>query len=174
MEATDLSENAEGIYQVSTLPGNSTNGSRNIVLPACYRASKDACRVRDLFVSVYTRDIWPVHILSSLAIAVGLVSVAVNGVLSHYGPGESTHAQRVWTMTWLAIGIVYGTVEPSLDLINNFTAPFFEARAIYNLFICGRLLLLLIGCAPAIGGFAVVGPMLMSYGHCIQIGDAFR
>ena len=111
--------------------------------------------------------------LTLLAVAVGLVSVAINGVLSHFRRGESTHAQRVWTMTWLAIGIAYGAAEPNSDLINNFVAPYFKVGAGWFVSDLGHLLMLLYGGAPAIGGFVVVGQMLMSYGHCIQIGEAF-
>lgn len=65
-------------------------------------------------------------------------------------------------MTWLASGIYYGTTEPIFDIVNSWELRY------WNLII-GRLGLFFIGCAPAIGGLVVVGQMLMSYGHCIQI-----
>jgi len=34
------------------------------------------------------------------------ISIAINGALSHFNPGHSTLAQRVWTMTWLVCGII--------------------------------------------------------------------
>jgi len=36
------------------------------------------------------------------------ISIAINGALSHFNPGHSTLAQRVWTMTWLVCGIILG------------------------------------------------------------------
>ena len=77
-------------------------------------------------------------------------------------------------MTWLAIGIVYGTGEPFVELINTIMSPIDEAVKEFiklnTLFL--RFFYLFVGCVFAIGGFVVVGQMLMSYGHCIQIGEA--
>ena len=170
LETTDGSENAEGTPQMPTPLNNSTEESRTIILPACHDASKDACRVRDLFVHIDTRFLWNAQILTFLATAVGLVSVGINGVLSHFRPGESTRAQRAWTMTWLAIGILYGSLTANIDLMITSWAASRRAWAGAGAAF-GRLTLVLSYCAPAIGGFVVVGQMLMSYGHCIRVGE---
>lgn len=169
LEATDHSQNVEGTPPTSPPSGNSTEESRTIILPARHDASKDARCVRDLFFPVDLRDFWNTQILTFLAIVVGLVSVAINGVLSHFKPGESTHAQRIWTMTWLAFGIIYGTIDPNLELIMT-SAAIDDTLFVY--FIINRLVLSLILSVSAVGGFVVVGQMLVSYGHCIQIGEA--
>ena len=78
--------------------------------------------------------------------ALAFISLAVNGALSHFKSNQSTQAQRVWTMTWLALGSV-------TDGAGN--AP---------------LLILSIYSAPAIGGLVVVCQMIMEYGSCVQLG----
>ena len=165
LETTDGPENVEGTSQMSTPLGNSTDEPHIVILPACHHASKDACRMRDLFVSVDFRILWSVLILPLPAAAVGLVSVGINGVLSHFRPGQSTHARRIWTMTWLAIGIVYVTSITSMNSIITAQAPSQGA----GVWASALMVAFSLG-APAIGGFVVVGQMLMSYGHCIRIG----
>lgn len=170
LETTDGLEHAEGTPQMSTPLRNSTDESRTVILPACHDALKDAYRVRDLFISFDTRLAWNAQILTFLAIPVGLVSVGINGVLSHFRPGESTHAQRVWTMTWLAVGIAYGTAMANIDLLTSAAASRREKWArVWAALI--RLIAALSYCAPAIGGFVVVGQMLTNYGRCIRIGE---
>ena len=62
-------------------------------------------------------------------------------------------------MTWLAFGVWYGYI---FSLITPYLADskptIFPALMIYFV--------------PAIGGFVVVAQMLMSYGSCIEIGEA--
>ena len=96
-----------------------------------------------------------------LTIVVGLVPVAINGILSHFKAGKSTHAQRVWTMTWLAFGVFIGAL---VEFKQTGLSYMDEGEIAYN-----SLQLLYFCCAPAIGGFVVVGQMLMEYGRCIQI-----
>ena len=78
--------------------------------------------------------------------ALALISLAVNGALSHFKPHQSTLAQRVWTMTWLAFGIL-GNRTDSVHMVRISTwSP------------------------PAIGGFVVVCQMIMQYGNCVKLG----
>ena len=76
--------------------------------------------------------------------ALGLIPLAVNGALSHFKPYQSTVAQRVWTMTWLALGIASSGAS---------NAPL--GIAVYM--------------APAIGGFVVVCQMIIQYGNCVKL-----
>ena len=169
LEITDGSGNAEGTPQVSTNVEISTDESPIVILPACHDALKDACRVRDLFVSVDTRLVWNASNLTYLATAVGLISVGINGVLSHFRSGESTHAQRAWTMMWLAVGVFYGGSVASMEIImTSWTAS--RRRWAWILAALSRSTIATVYCVPAIGGFVVVGQMLMNYGHCIRIG----
>ena len=81
----------------------------------------------------------------------GLIPIAINGGLSHFNAGHSTIAQRVWTMTWLAIGWwISFTVDAYSVKRENFS-------------------FLVLYAAQAIGGFVVVTQMLLSYGRCIEI-----
>ncbi len=94
-------------------------------------------------------------IFSYLAI---LVPVLIIGILSRFHKGHSTHAQRIWTMTWLSfgaigpfyVGIMRNLLDSGEELVGFVIGIFFYA-------------------APAIGGFVVVGQMLRSYGTCINI-----
>ncbi|KAI1609232.1 hypothetical protein EDD36DRAFT_87400 [Exophiala viscosa] len=90
-----------------------------------------------------------------------LVPLAINGSLSsfHQGP-MSSHAQRTWTMTWLAFGIAAGWVigmQRQVLLISRHNP----------------LRVLLFGTTlttPAsIGGMVVVAQMILEYGVCMEI-----
>ena len=83
---------------------------------------------------------------------IGLGPIAIISALSHFNAGHSTIAQRVWTMTWLAYGWYRG-----LQL-------HIGSWMVENIFT------IILSAAPAVGGFVVVGQMLMSYGKCIEIG----
>ena len=85
------------------------------------------------------------NLIINTSYALALISLAVNGALSHFNSHQSTRAQRAWTMTWLALGIVSNRTN---DL---------------------HLLQLLIYSAPAIGGFVVVCQMIMQYGNCVKL-----
>ena len=77
--------------------------------------------------------------------ALALISLAVNGALSHFKPHQSTPAQRVWTMMWLAFGILANRTD-SVHMLQIMTwSP------------------------PAIGGFVVVCQMIMQYGNCVKL-----
>ena len=84
-------------------------------------------------------------LIVSASYALALISLAVNGSLSHFKPYQSTRAQRAWTMTWLALGIVSNRTN---DV---------------------HMLQILIWSPPAIGGFVVVCQMIMQYGNCVKL-----
>ena len=83
-----------------------------------------------------------------LRLLVGSVSLAIDGVLTRFKAGNSTHAQRIWTMAWLAFGIFGGSG--------------------ISLFVRYKMFVFFYG-AVAIGGLVVVCQMLLQYGTCIQI-----
>ena len=99
----------------------------------------------------------PPSILNKVIVYVGLiigvVPIAIVGGLSHFHADHSTIAQRVWTMTWFAVGWYVGLHINTVKIIGK--------RNFSTIVIFG---------APAIGGFVVVGQMLRSYGQCIEIG----
>ncbi|KIW29951.1 uncharacterized protein PV07_05735 [Cladophialophora immunda] len=85
------------------------------------------------------------------AIVVSAIPIAVMGIMTHFHEGESTHAQRVWIMTWLVFGIVFGDERFLVGAVVQDPT----ARWIYA--------------PPAIGGFVVVAQMLVAYGSCRQL-----
>lgn len=94
-----------------------------------------------------------------------LVPVAIIGGLSKFHPGHSTHAQRIWTMTWLSFGAIGPIILVILSWFNR------DSKKGENWigFVIGCIYIILFYAAPAIGGFVVVGQMLRSFGTCITI-----
>ena len=100
----------------------------------------------------------------------GAIPIAVIGIWTHFDAGESTKAQRVLTMFWLAADILCGS---SLDLSSE-RGNLFEA---YGRIPCigffARYIMPLywttLGTIPAIGGFVVVAQMLRAYGTCVEV-----
>ena len=97
----------------------------------------------------------------------GSIPMIIIGLLTHFHAGDSTKAQRVWTMTWLVFGIGLG---PFLERISTNDA---RHSTIWGLSAkkldLGDVVLLLVASlyvVPAIGGFVVVGQMLKEYGAC--------
>ena len=84
-------------------------------------------------------------LIVSASYALALISLAVNGALSHFRSHQSTRLQRGWTMTWLALGIVANRTS---DV---------------------HMLQILMWSPPAIGGFVVVCQMIMQYGNCVKL-----
>ncbi|KAL9115808.1 MAG: hypothetical protein Q9227_000176 [Pyrenula ochraceoflavens] len=89
---------------------------------------------------------------------VGALPLAVIGGMSGFHQGQSTQAQRAWTMTWLAAGIAIGPIS---YLLPQLFAAFINNRG----GVLVHRLVLFLYAAPAIGGFVVVSEMLWSYAH---------
>ena len=79
--------------------------------------------------------------------ALATIPLAVNGALSYFKPRQSTRAQRVWTMAWLALGTISNNVN---DI---------------------KVLALIFYSVPAIGGLVVVSQMIMQYGSCDKLSQ---
>jgi hypothetical protein len=82
----------------------------------------------------------------------------ITGAISKFHKGKSTNVQRVWIMMWLAFGSFMGSILNSISR---------EARVGNGSW--GMLAIGVTYCAPAIGGFVVIGQMLMQYGDCIRL-----
>ena len=93
----------------------------------------------------------------SMAVGICIPLVAI-GVLTRFHPGQSTKSERVWTMTWFAFGVTYGSTFSVL------TGEEFPPMPIG---ILGAFLLYSVG---AFGGLVMVGKMLKEYGDCIRLG----
>ena len=92
-----------------------------------------------------------------------LAPIAIVGGLSHFHAGNSTVAQRGWTMSWLGsdifAGFILGAALVPADK---------EGTQEHNILV-GIITYALIFCAPALGGFVVVGQMVKEYGSCIKL-----
>ncbi len=113
-----------------------------------------------------------------LSYSIGFMSLAVIGGLTHFSRGSSTHAQRVWTMTWICFGCFLGPIYSAV----YGELPFFyrdddAPEAADKLERIGeqigynglKIILSFFLSAPAIGGFIVIGQMIMAYGNCNRI-----
>jgi len=98
----------------------------------------------------------------SMIIAGGL-SIGIVGGLSHFRVADSTLPQRAWTMTWLVWGFYMG---PNIYTVlgNLFKLDFGTETGSTWLYLAFYLTY----CAPAVGGFVVVGQMLKAYGTCYR------
>ena len=113
-----------------------------------------------------------------LRILVGLTSLAINGVLTRFQAGNSTRAQRVWTMAWLAFGIWIGSsssnVIDDVKEIQHFVAALLgldvrKGKRLGDLVFIAWVLIYAVYSAVAIGGFVVVCQMLLQYGNCTEM-----
>lgn len=158
-------EKSEEAPKVSMRQEVLSDQSLIIAVPECHDVSESAPPLRKLLLSrdgkAYRTELLFVY----LTVVVGMVPVAIIGILSRFKAGKSTQAQRFWTMTWLAFGIYFG---PALEWkLTNRRYGDGERGA-------WMLVYLFLFCGPAIVGFVVVGQMLMNYGRCIQIsGGSF-
>jgi len=101
--------------------------------------------------------------MSLWGLLLGLVPIAIVGGLSHFKTGSSTVAQRAWTMSWLASGVIAGLMlGGSMDLADK---KHIKQHTTTN----GMIGILFIFGATAIGGFVVVGEMVKQYGSCISL-----
>lgn len=104
--------------------------------------------------------------------AILLIDAAVIGIiggLSHFHPGSSTLAERIWIMTWLSLGLIFVVspvdVEEGREVLNqgsSVQAPSWKS-------ILSDIAFFIACSVPAIGGFVVVGQMIRSYGICSYV-----
>jgi hypothetical protein len=92
---------------------------------------------------------------------IGII-LGIIGGLSHFHERSSSRAQRVWTMIWLAFGLMLGPTA-------EWMARQFESREFLN--VRGRLhpffvVVCFVYGVPAIGGLVAVGQMIQAYGVC--------
>jgi hypothetical protein len=99
--------------------------------------------------------------------------IATVGGISHFQKGQSTFAQRFWTMAWLATGLFFvllssvgEIMHPKLVNVSR-SLKLYSDNLVYSL-IGFYLLTAAILAVPAFGGFVVVGQMLKSYGSCTK------
>ena len=103
-----------------------------------------------------------------LILTVMVAPVCINAAISHFQPGQSTIAQRLWTVSWLVVGSVgrlgsmYGPLKEHLYMEDVLGAE----DSFWN--VATLTLCLLIFGMPVFGGLAVVVQMLVTYGSCTR------
>ena len=108
------------------------------------------------------RDAQAERLIFFVGLAVGLISLAIVGGISGFKKGSnSTYAQRVWTMTWLAFGNIVG---PHYVLLKSGFYNDITRTALWQ----SKLMCFIYG-VPATGGFVVVAQMIYTYGRCVRI-----
>jgi hypothetical protein len=99
-----------------------------------------------------------------LRVLITAAPIAIIGGLTRFQIASSTTAERVWTMAWFSFGVMAGV---SMHFAQ---AVFKDAQMGGVWFERSQLIFLSFTlAAPAIGGFVVVGQMLLSFGTCIRI-----
>ena len=92
----------------------------------------------------------------------GAIPFIVIGVLTHFKKGDSTTAQRVWTMMWLVLGILFGLVSEAGDWQGVKYDSVEETNP--QILLASRVICVGLYGFPAIGGFVVVGQMMKACG----------
>ena len=110
----------------------------------------------------YSYLIW-----TATALFVGSLSLIVYGMLSHFRPGQSTYWQRVWTMTWLALGLAIGPFAAFWSTALEYKSPM--GNGLSGFIKWPLRLLPFCFAAFSILGFWFVGIMLRDYGNCVTL-----
>ncbi|KAF2704797.1 hypothetical protein K504DRAFT_461051 [Pleomassaria siparia CBS 279.74] len=99
-------------------------------------------------------------------LAFGSISILVIGLLTRFQKGrESTQLQRGFTMSWLIVGMLFGSIPRDVTGLALLSKGFWSALKRI------AIVVVLFGVffVPAIGGIVVVCHMIMSYGICTRI-----
>ncbi|KAF9029408.1 hypothetical protein BDZ89DRAFT_1038492 [Hymenopellis radicata] len=134
-------------------------------LPIWLKRIRKALPAVDILPAGYSLGVSMNFILCFLVV-VG-VPLGIIGGLSNFNEGNSTLAQRVWTMTWLACGCVYGL---GFGFRMSFGSPIINVTGNPQVAMWIDLGMRVVAAVPAIGGMVVVSQMIMAYGDCILAG----
>ncbi|KAG8527686.1 uncharacterized protein KY384_007840 [Bacidia gigantensis] len=98
---------------------------------------------------------------------IGGIPFIIIGILTHYDPGRSTQAQRLWIMIWLVSGV---TIGPLLE--GRLNLRFLDPKDAYKfMFSVISVIGYIIYLPVAIGAFVVMGKMMMVYGSCSVVTE---
>lgn len=119
------------------------------------------------FSAVVTKEVQRYSDLAKLLIEyccmlIGCLSLAVIGGYSYFEARGSSEAQCGWTMAWLAMGILFGSVAFGITL--EFSNGLVTSEAVFKCF-----LFCMAYSVPAIGGMVIVGQMIWDYGSCSRL-----
>jgi len=96
----------------------------------------------------------------------GYISLLVVGLMTRFRKGnESTEVQRGFAISWLVIGMLFGSLERPI------LRSLLGIRGRLSAIIRGIGLVLIYGVSlvPAVGGLVVICEMIVSYGTCTRI-----
>lgn len=158
------------------------NFEPTLIIPGCYKFKLSYSNTSSTSILHRKKHYGPRgYISSALTMAVASLPLIPIGVMSKFQPGGSTVSQRAWLMAWYAVGIVSVQNPHYTDEIIEFgyygTRHIIKTRKDYSRLRQARyfflrlasLLPVVLPIMPAIGGFVVVGQMLISYGSCTRL-----
>ncbi|CEJ61565.1 hypothetical protein PMG11_10095 [Penicillium brasilianum] len=153
-----------------------------LIIPSCYNFKLSYSNTSSTSILHRKKHYGPRgYMTGGLTVLVAALPLIAIGVMSKFQPGGSTVAQRAWLMAWYAVGIVSVQNPYFTDEMIEFgyygTRLIIETRKDYSRLVQARyfflrlasLLPVVLPIAPAIGGFVVVGQMLVSYGSCTEL-----
>jgi hypothetical protein len=97
---------------------------------------------------------------------IGCIPLAIIGGLSRFHAQNSSALQRGFTMSWVVLGIVGGSVVYLADRYTMDEEENEEFESFFGSFFLFRILITLLYGVAAIGGMVVVGLMIRDYGIC--------
>jgi hypothetical protein len=116
-----------------------------------------------------------------IPLGISLISILVIGILSHFAAGQSTRAERGWTMAWLVTGMVVAPMSPGLvgiyidGLLDQWDESLEKGEnPLGILWMSLFSLVCYMACtgvffAPGVGGLVVVGQEIRAYGSCTRV-----
>jgi hypothetical protein len=121
-----------------------------------------------------------------ISLTLSYVSIIVLSLLSSFHKGQSTLAQRCWTMSWLVVGIALALLSTWFRwlLVDYLPGYVYQVREVLRLGTLNGLILAFLGSGlmflsflamggiffvPAVGGLVTVGKMLQEYGSCVSV-----
>lgn len=190
-------EKAQTLAAVTVEPDHTSGGQRQtgrneededdsvptILIPSCYKFKIAYSNTSSTSILYKARHYGPHEWLIGAATwGVASLPFIPLGVMSKFRTGtSSTVAQRVWLMAWYVVGIVSVsnpyftdhladvTYYNSLLLMKRHDLSRLERAGILLVRAANVVGMLIFFVTPAIGGFAVVGQMLIAYGSCTSL-----
>ena len=124
---------------------------------------RDSSARRD---ETYTNSVF---FYAMLSIALYAIVIALMGGLTKFHKQDSTLAQRVWIMIWLLEGTSIGVSVGVISLARSTLLRHHDSSSKRLAFYAGELFLVLFFGAIAIGGYVIVGQMILQAGICESV-----
>jgi len=165
MQVTPVPNSENRIYRIDRTPDNRPSrlarrkSKPKFVIRACRNFETTGTQVWDLAQATYAAYYF--------AAMLTVIPFAIIGGLTHFKKGSSTVIQQVFTLGWIVFGTIAGACIPLLFIAYKFIqVNFSRFRYLANLYVG---VFLAMYSTFAIGGFVIVGLMLVDYGSCIRL-----